>query len=283
MPTVDAAGPDATASSCPAPPTTESAQAIQALNTLNNVRSLMGVPCAALVPALDTSAQKHCDYYAGNASNMMCISNPHAEVAGCAGFVGASPGTREAAAGYPSMRGWSEVMAFTGSPTRADQTWIDSVWHRIPMLSPWTKDMGYGGTTTPAACDTIDFGGQSSAPSTLTALYPYNGQTGVPTSFNGQYEGPMPPVPPSGWPSGYPVTLYLQGGVVQSHQITVDGTTTPIAHVWIDGTNPTNAPDDYFIYTYTPLKTNTTYHVQIAATQSGMSLSFDWKFTTGAK
>ena len=242
----------------------------------------MGSPCAALVHALDTSAQNHCAYYAANASNATCTSNAHVEVSGCAGFVAANFSNRETMAGYAGQPSY-EVMAFTGSPDQSVQTWINSVWHRIPMLSPWVRDMGYGGTTTPSKCDTIDWGIGASSPNTLTAVYPYDGQTGVPTSFNGAQEGPTPPAPTSGWPSGYPVILYLRNGTVQSHQITLDGTTAPIAHIWIDGTNSTNSKDDYILYTNTPLSTNTTYHVQIAATQGASSLAFDWKFTTGAR
>ena len=33
--------------------------------------------------------------------------------------------------------------------------WIDTVFHRIPMLDPWTVDLGYGGAT---GCDVIDVG-----------------------------------------------------------------------------------------------------------------------------
>jgi hypothetical protein len=254
------------------------------VNAINAVRALVGVPCTTLIPTLDTSAQKHCDYYATNLSApMQCNSklSPHMEVAGCPGFTGVDPGLREVAAGYRG-NGWSEVMAFYGVPARAVQTWIDSVWHRIPLLSPWYRDMGYGGTTTPAKCDTIDFAPGAMSPSTVTAVYPYNGQTSVPTSFDGRYEGPPPPLPATGsWPSGYPVILYLRGGTVQSHQISVDGTTTPIGHVWIDLT-PNNGGDGFILYTDAPLTPNTTYRVQIAAMQRTTPLTFDWKFTTGA-
>jgi uncharacterized protein YkwD len=273
---------DASAANCPAPPATESAASIKAVNDTNTVRAQIGSPCATLVPALDTSAQKHCDYYAASGPNSSCTSNAHVEVSGCPNFVAANFGTRESKAGYAGQPSY-EVMDFAGNPDQAVQTWIDSVWHRIPMLSPWVRDMGYGGTTSPAKCDTIDFGLGASTPSSVTAVYPYNGQTGVPTSFNGMYEGPMPPAPPASWPSGYPVILYLRGGTVQSHQITVDGMTAALPHVWIDGTNSTNSPDDYILYTNTPLTPNTTYHVQIAATQGSSQLTFDWKFTTGAR
>ncbi|MDP9037266.1 MAG: hypothetical protein M3O50_20905 [Myxococcota bacterium] len=281
--TQEAGASDAPVATCPAPPAGEPAAAIQAVNAVNAVRTQMGVPCATLVPALDVSAQKHCAYYSANVSNQTCIANPHAEVASCTGYVAAQFYMREAAAGYTARGASSEVMAFLGSPTGSVQTWIDSVWHRTPVLSPWYRDLGYGGTPAPGACDTIDFGGGAASPNTVTAVYPYAGQSGVPTSFNGAYEGPTPPAPASGWPSGYPVHLYLRGGTVQSHQITIDGTTAPISHTWIDQTNPTNGPDQFILYSDKPLMANTPYHVAIAAMRGTMPLTFDWKFTTGAR
>ncbi|MDP9151937.1 MAG: CAP domain-containing protein [Myxococcota bacterium] len=279
----DASGPDGSAATCPAPPVGEPAAAIKAVDAVNAVRTRMGVPCVALVPALDVSAQKHCAYYAANSSNATCTGNPHVEVTSCTGFVAAQFYMREAAAGYTAQGASSEVMAFLGDPAGSVQTWIDSVWHRTPVLSPWYRDMGYGGTPAPGACDTIDFGGGAASPNTVTAVYPYAGQGGVPTSFDGSFEGPTPPAPASGWPSGYPVHLYLRGGTVQSHQITIDGTSAPIAHTWIDQTNPTNGRDQYILYADRPLMTNTSYHVVIAATRGTMPLTFDWKFTTGAR
>ena len=169
-------------------------------------------------------------------------------------------------------------MAFLGNPAGAVKTFIDSVYHRTPVLSPWYRDMGYGGGT---GCDTIDFGPGTSTAKTVTAVYPYDGQSGVPVSFNGAQEGPTPPVPSSGWPSGYPITLYGQGITVTSHQIVVDGTTTPLAHQWLDG-DSTLGSSAKVLYTDAPLTANTTYRVTIVGTTSSGSVSFDWKFTTGA-
>jgi hypothetical protein len=180
------------------------------------------------------------------------------------------------AAGYTGM-GWAECMAQMDDPAGAVKTFIDSVYHRTPVLSPWYRDMGYGGGP---GCDTIDFGPGATTAKTVTAYYPYDGQIDVPLSFNGANEGPIPPVPSTGWPSGYPITLYGQGITVSSHQIVVDGTTTPLAHIWLDG-------DIYLgttakvLYTEAPLGANTTYRVTIDGTNSAGSVHFDWSFTTG--
>jgi hypothetical protein len=263
---------------CPAPPAGAPADAVTALNAENAARVAMGVPCASLVLTLCTSALNHCNYYTTNQGSATCqAASAHSEISGCPQFTGADPGARIKAAGY-SGNGWSECMAFLGNPAGAVKTFIDSVYHRTPVLSPWYRDMGYGGGT---GCDTIDFGPGTSTAKTVTAVYPYDGQSGVPVSFNGAQEGPTPPVPSTGWPSGYPITLYGQGITVSSHQIAVDGTTTPLAHQWLDGDSSLGSTAKV-LYTDAPLTANTTYRVTIAGTTSSGSVSFDWTFTTGA-
>ncbi len=264
---------------CPAPPTGAPTDAVSALNTENAVRVAMGIPCANLVLTLCTSAQNHCNYYTTNQGNATCTaSSAHDEVSGCPDFTGSDPGARIAAAGYEG-NGWSECMAFLGNPADAVKTFIDSVYHRTAVLSPWWTDMGYGDDT---GCDTIDFGpGTAAAAKTVTTVYPYAGQTGVPLSFNGANEGPTPPAPTTGWPSGYPITLYSQGITATSHQIVVDGTTTPLSHTWLDG-DATLGSTAKVMYTDAPLTANTTYHVTITGTTSSGNVRFDWTFTTGA-
>ncbi|HEX7598219.1 MAG TPA: hypothetical protein VF518_08395, partial [Polyangia bacterium] len=245
---------------CPAPPAGAPADAVTALNAENAARVAMGVPCASLVLTLCTSALNHCNYYTTNQGSATCQApSAHNEISGCPQFTGADPGARIKAAGYSGGNGWSECMAFLGNPAGAVKTFIDSVYHRTPVLSPWYRDMGYGGGT---GCDTIDFGPGTATAKTVTAVYPYSGQTGVPLSFNGAQEGPTPPVPSTGWPSGYPITLYGQGITVSSHQIVVDGTTTPLVHQWLDG-DSTLGSTAKVLYTDTPLTANTTYHVTI--------------------
>jgi hypothetical protein len=277
------AGSEVTApAQCPAPPAGAPADAVTALNAENTLRVAMGIPCANLVLTLCTSALNHCNYYTTNQGSSTCqASSAHSEISGCPQFTGADPGTRIKAAGYTG-NGWSECMAFMGNPAGAVKMFVDSVYHRTPVLSPWYTDMGYGGGT---GCDTIDFApGPNAAAKTVTALYPYDGETGVPLSFNGAQEGPTPPAPSTGWPSGYPVTLYGQGITVSSHQIVVDGTTTPLTHIWLDENNDTNlrSANAKVLYTEAPLVANTTYRVTIDGTTSAGSKHFEWTFTTGA-
>jgi hypothetical protein len=265
---------------CPMPPDGTPDASITALNTENTLRLAMGLDCAAIAPTLVKSAQAHCDYYTQNQGDDMCEApSPHDEIEGCPGFTGEGLGERFKAAGYMLSGGGSECMAFIDDPERAVMTFVNSVYHRTPILDPWMRDFGYGHSD---GCDTIDFGTGTKSDKAKTAVYPYQGQTGVPTSFDGSREGPEPPEPPTGWPSGLPITVYAQNFTVESHVITLDGSTDPIAHQWLDEDDPTLPSYAKFLYTDAPMMANTTYHVVVTGTLSGTAKTFDWTFTTGA-
>ncbi len=265
--------------SCPAPPVGVPDEAVVALNTENELRLAMGLDCATLVAELITSAQNHCDYYVQNQGDAMCEApSPHNEIMGCPGFTGAGLGDRMRAAGYTG-RGGSECMAFAGDPVTSTMMFVNSVYHRTPVLDPWTRELGYGFGD---GCDTIDYGTGAMTAANVTAFYPYADQTGVPTSFDGSREGPEPPMPATGWPSGFPVTLYAKSITVSSHSIVVDGTTEELMHQWLDSDDPTLPDYAKVLYTDAPLTANTTYRVAIEATRDTSPLHFEWTFTTGA-
>lgn len=265
-------------SSCPPAPAGADPAAVTALDTINMLRLAVGDDCDTMAVGLNASAQNHCDYYAMNASMSDCIADPHAEVMSCPGYTGADIGTRMQAAGYTG-RGSSEVMAFNDDPARAIQQWVNSVWHRIPILDPWTTELGYGHAT---GCDTIDFGRGTPMPDDTVVVYPYNGQTGVPTDFDGSHEGPMPPAPPTGWPSASPINIYAKSLMVADHVLTIDGDTTPIDHVWLTSADSQFLRDGAMLYANAPFAAQTTYRVHITGTYVGGDLNLEWTFTTGA-
>jgi hypothetical protein len=272
--------------SCPAPPSGSPANAVQAWQVLNQTRLAAGAGCMNLVSALDTSAQAYCTYEATNAGNASCVAQAHTEVMGCSGFTGANVQSREVAAGYPQALAYTEVATtFGNNPTAAVPSWIDTVFHRIPLLDPWTTDMGYGGDT---GCDATDIGrGMSTVATSVIVVFPYDGQTNVPRSFNG-LEGPTPPAPSGGFPSAYPISIYAQGLSVTSHVLSKDGDSTPIDHLWLDQNSSQISAGlkGYFLDTGimygAPFAANTKYHVQIMGTYSGGALNQSWSFTTGS-
>ena len=257
---------------CAGPPGGVSTDAAAALALENQVRTAMGVPCATMDVHANQSATLHCNYYVANQTNMSCVSNPHQEVSGCSMFVAMNFWDRMTSAGYTGQPA-SEDMAFMGDGAGAVQQWIDSIWHRTPILSPWTREIGYGNTSD---CDTIDFGVGEATPDDVVATYPYAGQTGVPVDFDGRFEGPPPPPPPSGWPSGYPITVFIQGSLTE-HTLT-DAGGTEVPHMWIGhgAMDMGLLMQAYVMYANAPLAAHSTYHVHVA----GGSTTLDWSFTT---
>jgi uncharacterized protein YkwD len=277
-----AGGPATSVGDCPVPPAGTSASGIAALDAVNKLRVPAGAGCATFVQTIADGATKHCEYYAANSADMMCIADPHSEVMGCMGFTGTNFGARVKATGYTGSPAF-EVMAFVNEPTRAVSTWVNSVWHRIPVLSPWVTELGYGAAT---RCDTIDFGRGKPLPDTTIVVYPYDTQTDIPIAFDGSREGPMPPTPSTGkWPSGPPISLYAKKLVIADHVLTKDGDTTPITHTWLaaataDAMFKGFLTDVVFMYPDSPLTAATKYRVHLTGTTVAGPLDREWTFTT---
>jgi uncharacterized protein YkwD len=259
---------------CPPAPDGATAEQQTALDAVNATRLAAGAGCITMVSELNLSASNHCDYYAQNDGD--CIADPHGEVEGCAGYTGASLGERMRAAGY-SGRTSFEVMAFNDDPERAVAMWLGSVWHQLPIVSPWVTEMGYGNAE---GCDTIDFGRGTPAPDDTVVVYPYADQTAVPPSFNGR-EGPEPPAPPTGWPSGTPITIWAKGADITEHTLTLAGDDTPIEHMWLTPADQSLLSDEAILYANDALEPNSTYRVRIVGTYVGGALDLDWTFETG--
>jgi hypothetical protein len=180
------------------------------------------------------------------------------------------------AAGYTGQASF-EVMAFSNDPVKAVAQWVNSVWHRLPILDPWVTELGYGAAT---GCDTIDFGAGKPMPNTTIVVYPYDGQTGLLTSFDGSREGPMPPAPSTGWPSGLPITLWGKSLMITEHTLTIEGQSAPIDHVFLTSTDSQFLRNAIMMYSNKPLAGATKYHVKITGTSVGGALNREWSFTT---
>jgi hypothetical protein len=279
-------GGNSTLDTCSPPPADAPPITVDALNLVNEIRLAMGSGCMNLVMELNASAQAHCDYGTANRSNPSCSPDAHTEVSGCTGFTGTTVQAREIAAGYPRTLAYTEVaIAIGNNPAAAVPSWINTPFHRIPLLDPWTVDMGYGGA---AGCDVIDIGrGTSPAPPDAITVYPYDGQIDVPPSWNG-LEAPAPPAPAGGWPSSYPISVYAQAISVTEHVMTKEGDNIELEHVWLDRQSPLVSAGLKGYFTTTalmygaPFEANTTYRVKVVGTHTGGAFNIEWTFTTGA-
>lgn len=124
-------------------------------------------------------------------------------------------------------------------------------------------------------CITVSEAGDADAPASTLVVYPYDGQTGVPLSFSGA-ESPAPPAPPAGWPSGYPIVVYLRGEV---STISVTDTTTGAVLPTQVVPKQSWQPNAVFFYTDTPFAPATTYEVEVSG-NNGADFTKTWSFTT---
>ena len=263
---------------CPRPPAGTDPQAEKAYERVNAYRRAMGLPCLTPVAQIAAAATAHCGYYTANRGS--CVANPHREVASCKGFTAERFADRMRAAGYAGHPAY-EVMTYVGSGAHAVDKWIDSVWHRIPLLSPWVADAGYGGGR---ACDTMNFGWAPSttAPPRAPVVYPYDGQVKVPRSFDGRLESPVLPAPPRGWPSGYPIIVYASELTVHRHLL-LDERMAEVPHTWLTPADPAThgvLRNELLMYAHAPLESGKRYQVIVDGERLGAPLRLAWTFTT---
>ena len=278
------------------PPGATAAQAT-ALQAVNAYRAEAGVSPADEVEALNESASAHASFVVTNCAKYASTQlSVHEENASWPGFTGVQFWDRMAHFGY-QMSGGSEVIAFWDDPVPAVNQWVDSVYHRLALLDPATTDIGYGGATGGKcgptgynSVDVVDVGLNMSGSHKGPALYPANGSTGIPCTFDG-LENPTPPVPPAGWPSGYIVTVQygMDAGTVTvtSHDIRPEGGAT-LAHTVLATKAGTGVTADstmfdgsVALYPQKPLAANTKYEVSLGLNRAGQAVKLDWTFTTG--
>ncbi len=252
----------------------------RASERVNYYRKLTGAPPVQLHAALTVAAQNHAQYDLLNHGDPSAwTAGPHGEVAGKPGFTGESSGTRALAAGYPWAAGW-EVMNYLDDPTRSVDDLMNSVYHRVGILT-WTHQyLGYGhGHSAVEAVDVIDFGRGASDPISATGvlLFPPHGMSDVP--IYGASETPDP-LPPNGhYPIGYPITLQPSFGstlTVDSAELR-DSTGTLIG-VYPNPSGCTNAC--YALIPINPLRYSTTYTAHVRGQVDSVAFEKTWSFAT---
>jgi hypothetical protein len=278
----DQSAEDPTPSGCPQAAAGLPAGAAGAVEQVNRIRRRAGLGCLEAIGEMSEAAVRHCGYYVASGGGP-CVDRPHREMPGCPGFVAPMFDERLEKAGYQGYARF-EVMAYVADAPTSVRLWLDSVWHRLPILAPELQQAGYGAARRgDLRCDTMEFGvAAGDRSSSRVVTYPLDGQQGVPRSFSGR-ESPEPPPPPQGWPSGYPITLYAAGLTATAHAITVDGRDQPLEHEFIAPGDPRAAGlliDEMMLYTWRPLAPATRYRVRIEGTRGGEPVRFEWTFTT---
>ena len=255
-----------------------------AADYLAGIRELVGLAMPVQTSGINAAAQAHADYYASHVADYQAAGlNPHSENADWPdGYTGTSIGERLSFQGVSGGSGWGEVMAFSGSVQGGIDGWMETLYHRVPLVHPNTEHWGFGmAVGLPANCEVIDYtSGAAVLPG--PSLWPIDDAYGVPTSWGG-WESPQPPLPEGvTYPSGPIITLVFENGT--NPQLSTAVLLGPGGHdVPAQVQSPANdshLTTTWSIYSHDPLASQTEYTVEFEGVVSGQPYSRSWSFTT---
>lgn len=252
------------------------------LEYINGARMIAGLPPVALQQNLREAAQSHAAFLVAHRDTYAQRGlSAHVEPSHLPGFVGESFVDRVAFFGYIG-HAYAEVVAFKPSSVAAGRSWIESLYHRLPMLHPSVDDVGYGQASDDVGYANVLEMGVSAEPDLSLRLvrWPVAGAEEVPMAWDGK-EVPQPQSPPAGYPSGPVITLQVTGAT-----LTVDTATVSLAGVDLPSTvltwpaDPHMSPDAIAVIPHAPLAPLTTYQIEITGTLDGEPFVDGWDFTT---
>jgi uncharacterized protein YkwD len=255
---------------------------------INYRRSQIGMSALTENTQIDIAAQGHSDYQRIN------NTVTHVQDSSKPGFTGAQLQDRLAKAGYnigaPNAIG--EVIAASSTGTGFDlvDQLITAIYHRFVIFEPVFKEVGTGSAVGASNYTylTADFAANNGLGAGIAkgamVTWPFNGQTGIPTSFDSNKEEPDPV--PNQDTVGYPIsvhanltsTLTVTSFTVHAHGSNASLTTRLLSKA-TDPNMSTNASAAAIV----PLATlagNTTYDVDFMGTLDGAPVTKSWSFTT---
>jgi len=249
-----------------------------ALAAVNNYRRLAGLAPVTGSAVVHQSALAHSFYtlFNGNLPSIRDLGI-HQEVSTGQGYTGDNVLTRAQHFGYP-QRSMAEVITHRSDPAGAVADWIDSVYHRIPLLRTDLLELGYGDAYLgPLTVQVMDLAYRETATGRVI-LYPAPNQVSVPAAFNGN-EIPDP-APNASYPIGYPVTATFE----HNARLTIgafhlrDPSGTDLLGISLQPSNETE--NSFAFMANVPLKAGTTYTADLSYTLNGIAGHKVWKFTT---
>lgn len=210
-------------------------------------------------------------------------TSAHIEIDGLPGFTGKTFTQRVGAAGYEG-RALAEVVAFKPSSVGAARSWMESLYHRLPLLDPAIDEAGFGELADgPRFANVLEMGqGRAPAEAPRFVVWPPRGDRDVPTSWDGA-EIPQPPTPPAGYPSGPVLTLHAPGGslVISGASVAPESSGAPVAAASLTNANDPNLkPGVLSLIPHRPLEPSTTYRVRVEGTVDSAPFAETWTFTT---
>lgn len=255
-----------------------------ALAHVNAIRRAAGLDELTLANDLSIAALSHARYLAANPEQQQL--DAHGERAGTPLFTGRRASDRAAYWGYRG--GISEVVNWVDRAEDAIDGWMDTLYHRIPLIHPGNRSMGYGRAGSGENLVNV----LKASPADETpgeVLWPYPGQTGVPTGWDGaEVPDPFRLYPGARRPVGYTITLTF-GGRVRSLRLQTGSLTGPGGELKVmrfDPSNDDELDDTVALIPTAPLEPGTTYSAYLSGqVDLGTGLKpFEkrWSFTTAA-
>ena len=204
------------------------------------------------------------------------------------GYLGTRFWDRFAATGY-NGKPFREVIAYHAQSSTAIAHWMETVYHRLPIIHPNAQHIGYGEAHLENdRVNVLDIGaGNGWAPTVPGGvIWPPDGATQVPLAWDG-LEDPQPPAPPGGFPSGPVVTLTFPSNTdfaIAEHRLTDESTGTEVLHTFITPSSDPNLADESSVALYAniPLQPARTYRVHLKGVVDGAVYERQWTFTTPA-
>lgn len=256
---------------------------------INYYRKLAGLQQVEFNKNLNMAAYNHSLYLADNPGAGHYENNKNDP-----NFSGKLPWDRTRYSGYSSpMIG--ETIHFVDSHRAAVDDWMDSVYHRLPIINPVFIQFGYGydvkgdrhfNVLEMGAPRYIDF-------EENIVVYPAQGQPGVPVTWSGLEDpDPFRLYPEAEGPGGYPITLSVCGDDVEKVELIdaslIEGEDVDIDFYVFDAQNDPFMVDNKTIALIPAdkLQTYTDYKVSIQGVikyMDGEDKEFteEWQFTTG--
>jgi tetratricopeptide (TPR) repeat protein len=255
----------------------------EAIAAVNRVRRIAGLAPITASAVIHQSALSHAYYTFWNAASPALLDlGIHREATGGLGYTGDNVLTRAQHFGYPA-HSMTEDITHRESPSAAVTDWIDSVFHRIPILRADLLEAGYGDASlnlAPLAVQVLDMAYRPAARNPgLIVVYPAPDQTDVPAAFFGN-EIPDP-APNAAYPIGYPITATFDRSASVSIQTWQLSTSTgqPVAGIHLLPDNP-EMENSFGFLANTPLAALTQYTMALSGTINGVPFQKSWRFTT---
>ncbi|HYM49124.1 MAG TPA: CAP domain-containing protein [Candidatus Limnocylindrales bacterium] len=254
------------------------AVALSAVNRYRQIAGLAPVPASAII---HQSALAHAFYTFFNGADPQLLNlGIHNEVKGDLGYTGDNQLARAEHFGY-APHSMGEVITHRDDPQAAVSDWIDSVYHRLPLLRADVLELGYGDAYLDSMkIQVMDLSFRERSTGRII-VYPAADQQDVPVAFNGN-EIPDP-APSATYPIGYPVTATfdrLANVVIGTYHLR-DPSGADLPGYVLRPKDP-DMENSFAFMALTPLKANTTYSMELSGTQNGIAFHKLWSFHTAA-